>query len=99
MLDLKSLDGFDWDEGNQTKNRDRHHVSIVECEEAFFNTPLLLREDTRHSTHELRYYVLGQTNTGRPLFIAFTVRGTKIRVISARQMNRKERYLYDQTTP
>jgi hypothetical protein len=62
----------------------------------FFNLPLLLQEDVGHSTKEPRYLVLGQTNAGRPLFIAFTVRNEKIRVISARDMSQKERGLYEQ---
>jgi len=98
MLDIGSLDGFEWDEGNLTKNWDRHQVSSSECEELFLNTPLLLADDVRHSISEARHYVLGQTNDRRLLFIAFTVRGTHIRVVSARPMSRKERHIYGQTT-
>ena len=96
MLDTDSLDGFDWDEGNITKNWDRHQVSSTECEEMFLNKPLLLADDVRHSANEVRNYALGQTDNGRLLFIAFTVRGTRIRVISARPMSGKERQIYGQ---
>ena len=96
MLDTDSLDGFDWDEGNITKNWDRHQVSSTECEEVFLNKPLLLADDVRHSANEVRNYALGQTDNGRLLFIAFTVRGTRIRVISARPMSGKERQIYGQ---
>ncbi len=96
MLSIDLLDGFDWDEGNLAKNWDRHQVSSAECEEVFLNVPLLLADDSKHSTHEVRYYVLGRTNTERLLFIAFAVRGTHIRVISARPMSGKERQVYDQ---
>ena len=94
MLDIQSIDGFDWDDGNIDKNWISHQVSNSECEEIFFNLPLLLADDTKHSQDEKRYYVLGQTNARRWLFIAFTVRENKIRVISARDMNRKEERVY-----
>ena len=93
---LNDITGFDWDEGNIQKNWLKHKVSTGECEEVFFNLPLLLHPDSKHSQAEVRYYVLGQTNAGRRLFIAFTLRGTKIRVISARDMSRKERAVYEQ---
>lgn len=98
MLDLSLLDGFDWDAGNLTKNWDSHQVTSLECEEAFFNVPLLLFDDHSHSLGEARFYILGRTNNKRLLFIAFTVRETKIRVISARPMSRKERRIYEQAS-
>jgi uncharacterized DUF497 family protein len=94
MIDLDSLDGFEWDEGNRTKNWEKHQVSASECEEVFFNIPLLLFDDDAHSQQEPRFYVLGKTNRERLLFLSFTVRGAKIRVISARPMSRKERRIY-----
>lgn len=94
MIGLDSLDGFEWDEGNRTKNWEKHRVSASECEEVFFNVPLLLFDDSAHSQQEPRFYVLGKTNRERLLFLSFTVRGVKIRVISARPMSRKERRIY-----
>jgi len=91
---LDSCTGFDWDEGNIHKNWERHRVTPEEAEEVFFNDPLVVRGDTRHSKTEKRYYALGQTNTGRYLFLAFTLRGTRLRVVSIRDMNRKERTTY-----
>jgi uncharacterized protein len=99
MIDLSSVTGFDWDEGNRDKNWINHQVSTGECEEVFFNLPLLLQPDPAHSTTEARYFVLGQTNAGRHLFIAFTIRRDEIRVISARDMSRKERETYGKTNP
>ena len=96
MIDLSSIVGFAWDEGNQEKNWLKHHVATSECEETFFNLPLLLQTDPLHSQAEPRYFVLGQTNAGRYLFVAFTVRNDKIRVISAREMSQKERASYEQ---
>ena len=94
MIDLSKIEGFEWDNGNQLKNWISHQVSFTECEEVFFNLPLLLSNDVKHSQIEKRYYVLGQTNGKRPLFIAFTIRTNKIRVISARDMSREERQKY-----
>ncbi len=94
MLEIASIEGFEWDEGNYDKNWIKHRVSNSECEEVFFNLPLLLADDKAHSHDEKRYYVLGQTNSRRWLFISFTVRENKIRVISARDMNQKEERAY-----
>jgi len=96
MVDLLGTTGFDWDEGNFNKNWIKHQVSNSECEEIFFNLPMLLHSDPIHSQTEPRYYVLGQTNAGRRLFIAFTLRGHKIRVISARDMSKSEKSIYEQ---
>jgi hypothetical protein len=82
--------GFEWDDGNSEKNWLLHEVMDGECEEVFFNLPLLLMPDTRHSQREPRYFALGRTNADRWLFIAFMVRKKHIRVISARDMNQRE---------
>jgi len=97
MIDLSPIVGFDWDEGNARKN-EKHGVSQSEAEEVFFNQPLLLLEDARHGGQELRYHALGKTHERRRLHITFTLRedGTLIRVISARDMHRKERSIYEQ---
>lgn len=91
---LSNLDGFEWDDGNRTKNWVKHQVSTAECEEVFFNLPLLLANDVQHSQEEQRFFVLGHTNAERTLFISFTIRRNKIRVISARDMSLKERQIY-----
>lgn len=87
---LKNCVGFQWDKGNATKNWDLHEVTQTECEQVFFNYPLIVRRDSRHSEMESRYYVLGRTNVGRLLFIPFTVRENLILVISARDMTPNE---------
>ncbi|NTV45088.1 MAG: BrnT family toxin [Chlorobiales bacterium] len=86
---------FQWDKGNHLKNLKKHDVSNFECEEVFFNQPLINETDEGHSIDEARYSVLGKTSDGRRLFVVFTIRGKKIRVISARDMNRKERSIYE----
>ena len=91
-----SMEGFDWDDGNVDKNWQEHGVAFWECEEVFFNEPLIVRSDIAHSAHEERHYALGQTNTGRKLFVVFTRRNNLIRVISAREMTRKEKKIYDE---
>lgn len=96
MIDLSAITGFDWDENNREKNWEKHGVLASECEEVFFNIPLLLQPDPSHSQKEPRYYVLGHTILGRRLFIAFTVRADRIRVISGRDMSKKERSTYEQ---
>jgi len=96
MIDFSAVTGFEWDKGNSDKNWTRHQVSNGECEETFFNLPLLLEPDNAHSQSENRYYILGQTNAGRRLFIVFMIRQDKIRVISARDMSRRERKIYDE---
>jgi uncharacterized DUF497 family protein len=95
MNRLLELEGFDWDEANLAKNWEKHHVTPWECEQTFFNLPLVVAEDSAHSLTEARYYVLGQTDGGRKLFLVFTIRSKKVRVISARDMSVKERRMYD----
>ena len=99
MLDIENINGFDWDEGNIDNNWIKHRVSNLECEELFFNLPLLLADDKKHSQTEKRYYALGQTNTNGWFFIVFTIRENKIRVISARNMSPKEKTIYAKTNP
>ena len=91
---LESCTGFDWDEANLRKNWDRHRVTPEEAEDIFFQEPLAVRSDVRHSKGEKRYYALGQTSAGRRLFVAFTIREGLIRVISARDINRNEGRTY-----
>ncbi len=92
---LAACTGFDWDEGNLLKNWEKHGVTISECEQVFFNHPLLARPDEGHSAEESRFYLLGRSDSGRKLFMVFTIRGDRIRVISARDMSRKERGSYE----
>ncbi len=94
-IDFSGVTGFQRDEGNLGKNWEKHGVSAGECEEVFFNEPFFACFDERHSFTENRYFILGETNENRRLFIVFTVRETMIRVISARDMHRNERKEYE----
>ncbi len=96
LPDLSHIEGFDWDRGNIQKNWERHKVAFYECEEVFFHEPILV-PNPQHSPGENRHYAFGQTSKGRWLTISFTVRKDKIRVISARDMSRKERREYGKT--
>ncbi len=91
---LRACSGFEWDQGNLTKNWEQHDVSFAECEQVFFNRPLMARRDAGHSDTEARFYVLGRTDAGRLLFVVFTIRKDKVRVISARDMTRGEKKKY-----
>jgi len=91
---IDNCEGFEWDEGNSDKNWYLHQVTDNECEEVFFNIPLLMAIDSKHSQHEARYYALGRTEADRWLFIAFAMRNNRIRVISARDMNERETRKY-----
>jgi uncharacterized DUF497 family protein len=99
MIELAQITGFDWDDGNSRKSTEKHSVIRSEAEQIFFNQPLLLLDDIAHSQEEARYHALGRTDDDRQLHVTFTLRakGTLIRVISARDMNRKERVIYEQS--
>ena len=98
-FNLAEIAGFDWDAGNERKN-DKHGVSMSDAEQVFFNAPLLLLDDVAHSQSEPRFHALGKTDFDRHLHITFTLRhvGELIRVISARDMHKKERMIYEQQT-
>ena len=92
---LFNCKGFNWDPGNVEKNSLRHRVSPVECEQVFFNEPLIILDDPKHSALEKRYAAFSRTDTERLLVIIFTKRNMLLRVISARNMNRRERKFYE----
>lgn len=92
--DLAKCTGFQWDDGNLGKNWEKHAVTDAESEEIFFNDPLVAGSDEQHSKKERRYFALGQTDAGRRLFVAFTIRKKLIRVISARDVTRRELRVY-----
>lgn len=97
MIEWSRIAGFDWDDGNSRKSAEKHAVTQFEAEQVFFNAPLLVLEDTSHSETEPRFHALGHTDAERRLHITFTLRqqNTLIRMISARDMHRKERMRYE----
>ena len=94
-LDVDAVIGFEWDEGNIHKNEKKHGLKWTSIEEVFFNEPLLIVEDFKHSSDECRCVALGQNNFGDLVTVIFTIRSRQIRVISARAMSRKERIIYE----
>jgi uncharacterized DUF497 family protein len=94
MKILPSPIAFQW-EGNIDKNFTKHNVTIQEAEEVFLHEPFIVADDNKHSDTEQRFYGLGKTKTNRKLFVAFTVRDKKVRVISIRDMKKKERTIYE----
>jgi len=95
-LDVEVIVGFDWNEGNIHKNENKHGLKWTAIEEVFFNEPLLVVEDFKHSLHECRCVALGKNNFGDMITVVFTIREKLIRVISARTMSKKERIIYEQ---
>ncbi len=95
MIFLTDLKEFIWDSGNKNKNWIKHKVTNEECEEAFFDDKKQTLKDIKHSQKENRYIILGKTKKGRLLFIVFTIRNKKTRVISARDLKKKEVKLYE----
>jgi len=91
---LATATGFQWDDGNIDKNWEKHSVSFLECEEVFFNELLVVAPEYVNTRGEERYIVLGKTDSGRRLLVVFALRDRKIRVISARDMSKKERRYY-----
>ncbi|MBI2600499.1 BrnT family toxin [Candidatus Daviesbacteria bacterium] len=96
MLDLSKITGFEWDKGNFDKSYQKHGITPNEAEEVFLDQDKLLQEDIKHSKQEVRYISLGKTTKGCVLLAVFTIRKHKIRVISVRKTNKKERRQYEQ---
>jgi len=96
MLDLRKFKGFEWDKGNIDKSYQKHGITPNEAEEAFVDKDILLLEDIKQSQKELRFEAIGRIIKGDILFLAFTARGDKIRIISVRKANKKERRRYEQ---
>ena len=100
MNQFSSVAGFQWNEGNSQKSDQKHGVHPTEAEEIFFNTPLIISNDDKHSRDEKRYLALGMTNKKRFLTVIFTLResNTLIRIISFRDQHQKERIVYAKAT-
>ncbi|NCO88873.1 hypothetical protein AUK04_00440 [Candidatus Roizmanbacteria bacterium CG2_30_33_16] len=86
---------FQWEEGNIGKNKTKHDVMEMEAEETFIDRKRFIFKDHIHSNNEERFRIMGKTKQGRLLFVVFTIRRKKIRIISARDTNRKEELLYE----
>ncbi|WP_338635807.1 BrnT family toxin [Spirobacillus cienkowskii] len=94
------FDGFDWDDGNITKNRDKHGVTCEEIE-SFLKNTLFMTPDVQHSDIEQRYIVFGKGQNSRPMVGAITFKYTEdgsclVRPISIRYMHSKEVKKYEE---
>lgn len=98
MKIIENPNEFQWDRGNKSKNYQKHHVTDQECEEVFFDQNKKILKDILHSDKEERYILLGPTKENRILFVVFTIRSGKIRVISARDLNKKEKKFHEEKT-
>ena len=98
ITEFKQIVGFEWDDDNIDKNSVKHGVENWECEQVFFNEPLIVFDDPKHSQFEKRWSVFGKTDVGRKLTVIITVRNRLIRVVSARDMSQKERKYYEKNT-
>lgn len=91
------VEAFEWDRGNREKNWFKHRVKISEAEEVFFDSQAKSYPDPVHSTKEARKIIVGKTSKGRVLFVVYTIRDKRVRVISARDINKqKEAKLYEE---
>ena len=93
---FEQFSGFQWDRGDIDKNLIKHNVESWECEQMFFNRPLLILDDPKHSVSEKRWAAFGKTDKDRFLVAIFSKRDNSIRIISARDMNKRERKFYDE---
>jgi len=96
VITIKEPHEFEWDKGNKDKNWLKHKVKNEECEEIFFDKKKKILKDVLHSGKEKRFIILGKTKKERLLFVVFTIRNKKVRVISARDINKKEVILYEE---
>ena len=92
------VEGFQWDEGNSSKNWPRHGISQTEAEQVFVNRPVVVMCEVAQSGIEARYFSFGWTDGGRLLTVVFTVRDQLLQVICARPMSRTERRGYAPAT-
>lgn len=87
---------FEWDEGNIDKSYQKHGTTPKEAEEIFVSEDIYVQPDKQHSQDEIRFIAVGKTRGEKHLFVVFTLRGDKIRIISARKMHKKEVRKYEE---
>lgn len=95
MVRLNRVKSFEWDRWNIDKSYKKHGITPNEAEEPFLDENLIFLEDIKHSHAEERFMLIGETTTKKLLFVVFTYRDHKVRIVSARLANRKERKRYE----
>ena len=86
---------FDWDQWNIQKNEEKHGISMLEAQSAFYDKKILIFDDIEHSLRKSRYICYARSAYNKTLMIAFTIRNKKVRIISARKASKKERNVYE----
>ena len=94
-IEFEQITGFQWDAGTLNKNLTKHNVENWECEQVFFNEPLIIADDPKHSNTEKRWVAFGKSDADRLLTIVFTIRVSLIRIISAGDMSPREIKFYE----
>ena len=87
---------FEWDTDKAIANLKRHKVSFQEASTVFGDTLSITIVDPDHSVGEQRYIIIGSSYMERILMVSHTDRGERIRIISARELTRKERKAYEE---
>lgn len=98
MIDLKKIIGFEWDQGNIDKSYQKHGITTKDAEEVFLDKGIQIKRDFKHHETEERFIAIGKNLKAKDLFVVFTMRYSKIRIISARTANKKERRMYEEKT-
>ena len=94
MIDLNAIVGFEWDKWNIDKSYKKHGITPNETEEVFLDEDVKIQKDFKHQEQEERFIAIGKTTENKILFVVFTIRKNKIRVISGRAANKKEKEVY-----
>ena len=98
MIDLRKIIGFEWDQGNIDKSYQKHGITTKDAEEVFLDKGIQIKRDFKHHEAEERFIAIGKNLKSKILFVIFTMRYSKIRIISARTANKKERRMYEEKT-
>ena len=96
MINLRKITGFEWDKGNIDKNYIKHGITPNEAEEVFLDEDVAIERDIKHQEVEKRYIAIGKISSDKILFVIFISRKSRIRIISARLANKKERRVYEE---
>lgn len=87
---------FSWNEAKATRNLKKHKISFDEASTVFADPLFLIAADYDHSIDEKRFVIMGESNQGRVLVVAYAERASDTRIISARAATPKERKNYEE---
>ena len=89
---------FEWDRRKESENRHKHTIGFAEARTTFGDPLSITIDDPDSEPDEARYVLVGMSNRRRLLIVVHTIRGDRIRLISARFATRHERRSYEETT-